>query len=83
MRTTLLTIATAAAALAFGAAEASGQPEPGHASCAEFGANVASLATSLGPVFGATASTVASSGPQVFPTVIVGPEQAALCEPLP
>jgi hypothetical protein len=56
------------------------QPVPDHASCAAFGANVSMLARTLGPDFGATASTVASSGPGVFPEAVVRPEQAALCE---
>jgi hypothetical protein len=56
---------------------------PHHSSCAAFGSNVAGLATTLGPVFGATASGVASSGPAAFPTLVVAPEQAALCEPRP
>jgi hypothetical protein len=77
----MLTLAGVGAALGLGAAEASAQPGPGHASCAEFGGNVAFLATSLGSDFGATASTVASSGPRAVPTLVVGPEQAALCEP--
>ncbi len=82
MRTAILTIAGVGAALGL-SAPASAQPEPGHASCAEFGGNVAFLATSLGPAFGATASGVASSGPKAFPTLVVGPEQAVLCEPRP
>lgn len=82
MRTAILTIASVGAALGL-SGQASAQPEPGHASCAEFGDNVAFLATSLGPVFGATASGVASSGPQAFPTVVVGPEQAVHCETRP
>jgi hypothetical protein len=57
------------------------QPVPDHASCAAFGANVATLAQTLGPVFGATASNVATSGPAAFPALIVHPEQTALCEP--
>jgi hypothetical protein len=83
MRTAILTIAGVGAALGLGAAQASAQPEPGHSSCAAFGDNVAFLATSLGPVFGATASGVASSGPKAFPTFVVGPEQARLCESRP
>ena len=82
MRTAILTIAGVGAALGF-SAQASAQPEPGHASCAAFGENVAFLATSLGPAFGATASGVASSGPKAFPTLVVGPEQADLCEARP
>ena len=56
---------------------------PEHGSCAPFGGNVAGLATTLGPLFGATASGVASSGPAAFPTFVVAPEQAAFCEPRP
>jgi hypothetical protein len=56
---------------------------PEHGSCAAFGGNVGGLATTLGPLFGATASGVASSGPAAFPTLVVRPEQAALCEPRP
>ncbi len=47
--------------------------------CRAFGTNVASLATNLGPAFGATASGVASSGPQAFPTLVVHPEQVKFC----
>ena len=54
-----------------------------HGSCAAFGGNVAGLATSLGPVFGGTASGVASSGPAAFPTLVVAPEQANFCAPRP
>ena len=56
---------------------------PEHGSCAAFGSNVAGLATTLGPLFGATASGVASSGPAAFPTLVVAPEQANFCEPRP
>ena len=56
---------------------------PEHGSWAAFGSNVAGLATTLGPLFGATASGVASSGPAAFPTLVVAAEQAALCEPRP
>jgi hypothetical protein len=66
-------------ALCFAAAP-SASAEP-HGSCAAFGANVAGLARSLGPEFGATASGVASSAPRAFPTLVVHPEQASLCEP--
>jgi hypothetical protein len=76
----LATIATTSA-LALPVAPAIGQPVPDHASCAPFGANVAGLAQALGGDFGATASTVASSGPGVFPQAVVRPEQGALCEP--
>ena len=52
---------------------------PAGGGCAEFGRNVAQLATTLGPVFGATASAVAMSRPGAFPTDVVHPEQTALC----
>ena len=61
-------------------AHAQGPVSP-HGSCAGFGANVATLATTLGGDFGATASSVASSGPGVFPAAVVRPEQEALCAP--
>lgn len=73
-----VTLAVGAFAFAHGA---SAQPVPGHRSCAAFGANVASLANTLGPAFGEAASTVASSSPRAFPTIVVGPEQEAFCEP--
>lgn len=48
--------------------------------CRAFGQqDVAALATGLGPVFGATASGVASSAPGAFPALVVGPEQARFC----
>ena len=81
MRTAILTIAGVGAALGLSAPAPAQEPGPGHTSCAEFGGNVAFLATSLGPVFGSTASGVASSAPGAFPTVVVGPEQAGLCVP--
>jgi hypothetical protein len=80
MRRAILTIAGVGAALGVSAPAPAQEPGPGHTSCAEFGGNVAFLATSLGPVFGATASGVASSAPGAFPTLVVGPEQAGLCE---
>jgi hypothetical protein len=58
-------------------------PPVQHASCAAFGANVAMLGQLLGADFGATASSVATSGPGNFPALVVRPEQAALCEPRP
>lgn len=48
--------------------------------CAAFGGNVAMLATTLGPAFGESASTVATSGPGAFPALVVHPEQEALCD---
>ena len=47
--------------------------------CSAFGANVADLATTLGPLFGRTASGVASSAPQAFSTSVVHAEQDELC----
>jgi hypothetical protein len=76
------TISVALGMLAFTTPAAVAQA-PAHGGCAAFGANVANLATTLGPVFGATASSVASSAPGAFPTVVVVPEQARLCEPRP
>ena len=83
MRTRVLKLAAVAGASVLGAAPASSlaQPVPDHASCAAFGANVATLAQTLGRDFGQTASTVASSGPGVFPQAVVRPEQTALCDP--
>jgi hypothetical protein len=81
MRKATFAVTVAVGAFAVGAHEASAQPEPGHRSCAAFGANVASLANTLGPAFGEAASTVASSSPRAFPTIVVGPEQEAFCEP--
>ena len=52
---------------------------PGTGGCEAFGRNVANLATTLGPVFGATASSVAKSAPQAFPELVVRPEQETLC----
>jgi hypothetical protein len=52
-------------------------PAPG--GCRAFGQNVAGLATTLGGAFGQIASGVASSGPGAFPTMVVRPEQSALC----
>jgi hypothetical protein len=83
MRRTTLIATAAFVALALGASAAAAQPAAGHGSCAEFGANVAFLATTLGPTFGQAASTVASSGPEAFPTLVVGPEQTLFCEPRP
>jgi len=68
--TTMLTMLLSASAEA---AEGAG------GGCAAFGANVSGLAIELGGDFGATASSVATSGPGAFPTLIVHPEQAAAC----
>lgn len=72
-RRTTLTLAVAAA-LAVGAPAAA---DPG--GCQAFGQNVGDLAQMLGGAFGDAASTVASSAPQAFPTLVVHPEQDALC----
>ena len=53
---------------------------PGSGGCHDFGLSVAVLAIDLGPQFGANASFVASEvGPQVFPNLVVKPEQDAAC----
>jgi hypothetical protein len=82
MRTKKISLTLAVATLGVAAPEAAGQA-PEHGGCAAFGANVAGLATALGPIFGATASGVASSAPEAFPTLVVAPEQAVFCEPRP
>lgn len=82
MRTRTISTISAVGAILLTAPGAAAQA-PEHGSCAEFGGNVAGLATTLGPIFGATASGVASSGPAAFPTLVVAPEQAAFCEPRP
>jgi hypothetical protein len=82
MRTRTISTILAVGAVLFTSPVAAAQA-PAHGSCSAFGGNVAGLATTLGPVFGATASGVASSGPAAFPTFVVVPEQAALCEPRP
>lgn len=61
------------------AAPANAVQEEQGGGCAAFGANVASLATGLGPLFGAAASGVATSTPTAFPTMVVHPEQDRLC----
>jgi hypothetical protein len=80
MRTKTISLALAVATLGITTPVAAAQA-PEHGSCAAFGANVAGLATALGPIFGSTASGVASSAPGAFPTLVVGPEQEAFCEP--
>jgi hypothetical protein len=80
IRSLTITAATGVVALA-ASAGASAQPAPKHGSCADFGANVAGLARTLGADFGSTASGVASSAPGAFPELVVQPEQTALCEP--
>jgi hypothetical protein len=83
MRTRILRLAVVAGVslLAVPAGSTAAPPVPDHASCADFGANVAFLAATLGSDFGGTASTVASSGAGVFPRAVVQPEQTALCDP--
>lgn len=82
MRRTIAITALTLAAAALGAAPASADPPAGpHGSCAGFGANVSTLARTLGGDFGAIASGVASSGPGAFPRFVVHPEQATHCEP--
>jgi hypothetical protein len=82
MRTKTISTIAALGTVMLTAPVASAQA-PKHGSCAAFGANVAGLATTLGPLFGATASGVASSAPAAFPTLVVAPEQTAFCEPRP
>ena len=82
MRTRRFAVAAAVAVLALAApAGAGAQPVPKHASCAEFGANVAMLARDLGRLFGATASRVATSGAGNFPEIVVRPELERFCIP--
>jgi len=76
-RALLLVTATAGLALAPAATAAAAPPTPG--GCQDFGAYVASLAKDLGGAFGATASSVASSAPRAFPSIVVHPEQAEFC----
>ncbi len=71
----------AAAAVLIGLAALPGQASAASGGCAAFGQHVASLATALGPTFGATASGVASSAPAAFPNGVVKPEQASFCSP--
>ena len=71
---TLFALATPAASLA---------QTSEHGSCAAFAERVSTLAQTLGPAFGATASGVASSAPGAFPAVVVHPEQDAFCAPRP
>ena len=52
---------------------------PASSGCRAFGINVAGLAQDLGADFGATASGVARRFPAAFPTLVVVPEQQALC----
>ncbi|HET6627044.1 MAG TPA: hypothetical protein VFG63_11715 [Nocardioidaceae bacterium] len=77
MRRAAVVVAVVLAGLAVSGPASASPPEP--AGCAAFGANVATLATTLGGAFGATASSVASSAPGAFPTLVVHAEQAALC----
>ena len=54
--------------------------EPVSSGCQAFGFNVAGLAQDLGADFGATASGVARLFPAAFRTLVIVPEQQALCE---
>lgn len=76
-RTLMATGAVLAMVLAGPAGAVSAGPSSG--GCKAFGANVATLATTFGPLFGATASSVASSAPQALPTLVVHQEQATFC----
>jgi hypothetical protein len=78
IRKTLVTAGAVLAMVAWApAGVASAAPE--RSGCQAFGANVATLATTPGLDFGATASTVAGLFPQAFPTIVVRSEQSALC----
>ncbi len=77
MRRRLAMIALSVGSLILIPFSASADAAPG--GCAEFGANVAGLATGLGAEFGAIASSVATSGPKAFSTNVVKLEQAELC----
>ena len=70
-------VAVGVVTASFGAQAAGAQDHAG--GCQAFGGNVAGLAQTLGADFGATASGLASSAPAAFPTMVVMPEQAALC----
>jgi hypothetical protein len=76
-RRTLVVIAGTVGLVALSPGTASAAPGTG--GCQAFGQNVATLATTLGPLFGATASGVASSAPGAFPQFVVRPEQDRLC----
>src|SRR4051794_18594151 len=69
------TIGAAAVGSAFSAPSATADTPGLSGGSRAFGTNVAVLATTPGPVFGATASGVASSAPRAFPAVVVGREQ--------
>jgi hypothetical protein len=66
----------AALALVLGPAATAGAAPGG---CQAFGQNVAFLGSTLGPDFGATASSVARIAPGAFPALVVRPEQEAFC----
>jgi hypothetical protein len=78
MRRTVFMVAAAGSMLTLLALPASAEPRT-QGGCQAFGRQVALLGQTLGRDFGATASGVASSGPQALPTAVVFPEQAALC----
>jgi hypothetical protein len=78
MRKTVFTLAVAGSMLTLLALPASAEPRT-QGGCQAFGRQVALLGQTLDREFGATASGVARSGPQALPTVVVFPEQAALC----
>ena len=78
MRSMPVVMVVAAGGLLLTAAPAAAAPAT-EGGCRAFGANVATLGQELGPVFGATASGVAQAFPRAFPTLVVFPEQDALC----
>ena len=74
-------VVTGAAALALACVPAAtASAAPALRGCQAFGQNVAFLGSTLGPVFGATASSVATSAPGAFPAKVVKPEQAVFCD---
>jgi hypothetical protein len=79
MRTKLMTAAVLAGALACTAPAAAQPPTQPTGGCGAFGQNVAGLAQGLGSGFGAAASGAARIEPGGIVTVVVAPEQAALC----
>jgi hypothetical protein len=75
VRRVKLTVAVATGVLAAAVPASSSAQAPEHANCANFAANVASLAQSPFIDFGDVASDVASSVPGIVPQAVVFPEQ--------
>ena len=80
MRARLSIVAITGAALALTAPASAQPPTQPPGGCQAFGQNVAGLATALGGDFGAAASGAASSQPGGIVTLVVAPEQTALCQ---